>query len=156
MTLKKMSVNNIFLLICVVLFGCSSPEYTQTKKFENAEWHINDTAFFEFSTTNIQKSRNIFIELSHEDDYEYGNIYLFCDINFPDGKIIKDTIQYILINQNYEWVGDGMSTKSLKFPYKQNVSFPEEGQYLFKINQAMRVGQDSSLYGINNITLTIE
>lgn len=155
MTLHKITINSA-LLACIILFGCSAPEFSHSKSFENALWKINDNAEFKYEAKKNQAPKNIYIEISHKKDYSYGNIFLFCDIDFPDGKTIHDTLQYILINPNYDWAGEGMGSKSLKFPYKQNVSFPEEGEYTFRICQAMRVGEDSILHGINKITLTIE
>ncbi len=156
MNLLKTTIISLIFFISIAIFGCSSPEYSHTKEIKDAKWHITDTAEFDVDINNNQIPRNIFIELTHEDDYSYGNIYLFSDIVFPDGKIIKDTLQYILINPNYEWAGKGMGSKTLKFPYKQNVSFPSSGKYRFKVCQAMRVGTDSILTGIDKITLTIE
>lgn len=156
MNLLRITIISLNIFLSIVIFGCSSPEYSQTKDIKDAQWHITDTAHFDVDISNNQMPRNIFIELTHEDDYSYGNIFLFSDIVFPDGKTIKDTLQYILINPNYEWAGKGMGSKTLKFPYKQNVSFPTAGKYRFKICQAMRVGNDSILAGIDKITLTIE
>lgn len=142
----------------LLLASCgNNAVYEETAIFDNAEWKIADTAVFRYTPASIQTPRNINIGFEHATDYQYGNIFLFTDIVFPSGKTLRDTLQYVFVDHNYDWAGKGSGdTRLTMYPFKQAVTFPEEGTYTFKLCQAMRVGEDSTLYGINSVSLIIK
>lgn len=143
------------ILLAVFSIGCSQYIVETTHSFENSNWKIADTAIFQFTPEQLGLPHDIFIKIDHSNDYKYGNIYLFTDIVFPDKTVIKDTIQYILIDNNYDWIGSGSGTKTITFPFRRSATFPQAGNYTFKFTQAMR-DADSTLRGIESISLLIK
>ena len=76
----------------------------------------------------------------HTDVYQFNNIILFVTTKYPDGKVLKDTMNVILANQKGEWLGSGAGDIfDFKVPVKKNVRFPLAGKYQFVFEQAMRV-----------------
>jgi len=132
----KTLIRACFASLVLIVASCSEAyDFQETAEFANSEWRIADTAIFHYTPAVASTPRNINIALEHETDYNFANLFLFTTIQFPSGKQITDTIQYILIDNNYNWVGNGSgSSKSAIFPFKQSVVFPEEGAYTFKGN----------------------
>ena len=82
-------------------------------------------------------------------------------LNFPDGKIIVDTLQYEMADVTGKFLGTGISdVKENKLFYKENVQFPASGNYVFKISQAMRKSAEVKgielLEGITDVGFRIE
>jgi gliding motility-associated lipoprotein GldH len=73
---------------------------------------------------------------------------------FPDGHIARDTIELTLADYDGRWLGSGMgSVKFSRFLLQKDVRFKQKGNYLFTLEQAMRVNE---LNGIRDIGLRIE
>jgi gliding motility-associated lipoprotein GldH len=79
---------------------------------------------------------------------------LFLNIEFPDGTTLRDTIECILAQRNGQWSGKGFGKiRSNSFLFRTNVWFPQPGNYVFRMEQAMRT---ELLEGIADIGLRIE
>jgi gliding motility-associated lipoprotein GldH len=66
-------------------------------------------------------------------------MFVFSDIEFPNGKIRSDTFQIFITDKNGHWLGSksGALVNFNHYLYR-NIKFPIKGQYHFKFNQAMR------------------
>lgn len=114
--------------------------YSKYQTFENNEWYAKDKAVFEIDITDTQTLNNISLMVRHADAYPYNNLFLFVTTSYPDGKILKDTMEVVLANSNGEWQGSGAGDIfDFKVPIKKNVRFPISGHYRFEFEQAMRV-----------------
>ena len=141
-----MKTKSTKIIISVLLFSllliCSCNKnvvYTKYKKFEDNEWFVKDKAVFDIDITDINSLNNISLMVRHADGYPYSNVFLFLTSTYPDGKIMKDTMEVVLANGKGEWLGSGAGDiYDFKFPIKQNVRFPLKGKYKFEFEQAMR------------------
>lgn len=82
-------------------------------------------------------------------------------MQFPNGKVISDTLEYEMTKPNGEWLGTGFGdVKENKLWYKENVKFYESGDYCVRIKQAMRkngqVEGIEDLQGITDVGFRIE
>ena len=82
-------------------------------------------------------------------------------MDFPNGRVIKDTLQYKMAKPNGELLGTGFTDiKESKLWYKEGVVFSESGEYQIKIQQAMRengkVNGVINLKGITDVGFRIE
>jgi gliding motility-associated lipoprotein GldH len=125
----------------LILSGCNkNVVYSEYKTFENNEWYAKDRAEFDLEIKDTQSLNNISLMVRHADDYPYSNLYMFVTTSYPDGKVIRDTMEVILANQKGEWQGSGAGDLyDLKVPIKRNVRFALAGKYKFAFEQAMRV-----------------
>lgn len=113
--------------------------FTKYQKFENNEWHSNNPAIFDVEITDNNSLNNISLMIRHADSYPYSNIFLFVSTTYPDGKILKDTMEVVLANAKGEWEGSGAGDIfDFKIPIKKNVKFPSIGKYKFEFTQGMR------------------
>lgn len=131
----------VLLVLSLLLASCNRDVvYSEYKTFEENEWKASDKAVFTLDINDTQTLNNIYLMVRHEDAYPYRNLFLFVTSEYPDGKIMKDTMEVILSNNKGEWQGSGAGDIfDLKVPIKKNVRFALPGKYRFTFEQAMRV-----------------
>jgi gliding motility-associated lipoprotein GldH len=128
------------LLFVLAITACNkSVVYSEYHKFETDEWKASEKAVFEPEITDTQSLNNISLMVRYTDSYPYRNIVLFVTSQYPDGKVMKDTMDVMLANSKGEWQGSGAGDIfDLKVPIKKNVRFPLAGKYRFEFAQGMR------------------
>lgn len=138
------SLRKFFSLLVIstsLLFSACNKNVVYTKyiTFENNEWFAKNKAVFEVDMDDQQSLHNISLMVRHADSYPYSNVFLFVTSTYPDGKIMKDTMEVILANSKGEWLGSGAGDIfDFKVPIKKNVRFPLSGKYRFEFEQGMR------------------
>ena len=152
---RKIILPFLFILSFWVLQSCDSKRFfEENKSIEKSVWNSKDKAIFTVLITDILSSYDFSINLRNSGNYQYSNIYLFLKTVFPDGKIARDTIECQLADYEGKWLGSGISNiKFNRFLFQKGVRFPQKGQYVFEVEQAMRV---SDLKGISDIGIRIE
>ena len=103
----------------------------------------------------------MFLIVRNDENYKFSNLFLITTMRFPDGKIIKDTLEYAMAEPDGEWLGSGFtSVKESKLWYKEGVNFPHPGAYQFSLEHAMRKNGNlegvEQLEGITDIGIKIE
>ena len=156
-TIKIFSV----LLIGLNLCSCDSNYVFDNYRTVSNKWHKDSLVTFKFNPPDTLNSYNVFLNLRNNNDYKYSNIFLLVSTKFPNGKVVKDTLEYKMTKPNGEFLGTGFSDiKENKLWYKENVIFNEPGIYEFSIQQAMRengqVNGIENLQGILDVGLRIE
>jgi gliding motility-associated lipoprotein GldH len=128
-------------LLALLLTACNkNVVFSEYKTFKGSEWHSADKAVFEVDITDTLSFNNISLMVRHGDSYPYNNVFLFVTSSYPDGKVMKDTMEIVLASNKGEWMGSGVGDIfDFKVPVKKNVRFPRSGKYTFTFEQAMRV-----------------
>ncbi|NAS31692.1 gliding motility lipoprotein GldH [Flavobacteriaceae bacterium R38] len=153
---------SFFLLSSIILFiSCDSKGVFSEYKSVANDWKKNEKIEFSFPAPDTTKAYNMFINVRNDKTYEFSNLFLIVHMNFPDGKIISDTIEYEMAKPNGEWLGKGFtSLKESKLWYKENVTFPNSGTYNVQIEHAMRINGRvegiESLKGIKDVGVKLE
>lgn len=138
MKTKLITISIFFLL---VLSSCNrNIVFSEYKTFPELGWEAKNAAVFEMDITETQALNNVSLMIRHADEYPYRNLFLFVTTQYPDGKVLLDTMEVILSNQKGEWMGSGAGDIfDFKVPIKKNVRFALPGHYKFTFEQAMRV-----------------
>jgi len=147
---------SIFVIISLQAFqSCDSKRFfEENKRIEKSVWKNTDKAIFNVKIADNLSRYNFYFNLRNGGDYPYSNIYLFLKTVFPDGRIARDTIECQLADYDGKWLGSGISdVKFNRFLFQKGVRFPEKGQYVFEVEQAMRV---NDLKGITDIGIRLE
>lgn len=117
-------------------------------------WPSTEKVQFEASIDDTTSLHNMYIDVRNTTDYGYSNLYLFLDIKFPDGTLLRDTLECTLAEKSGEWTGKGFGKiRSNRFLFRTDVWFPVSGDYFFSVEQAMRT---NVLEGISDIGLRID
>ncbi|MBB4118362.1 gliding motility-associated lipoprotein GldH [Mesonia hippocampi] len=151
----------LVFFISLALFSCDSKQVYDQYQSLSGYWSKNNTISFTIKEIDTTKKYNLFINVRNNNNYPYQNLFLITNMNFPKGKTITDTLEYEMANPDGSLKGSGFGKlKENKLWYKENISFPEKGEYTFSIRQAMRNREDQnaidSLAGIIDIGFRIE
>ncbi|WP_299156512.1 gliding motility lipoprotein GldH [uncultured Tenacibaculum sp.] len=152
----------IFFLTVFMLISCDSDRvYDEYVSLSNSTWSKENTIAFTFPIKDSINKKNLFINLRNNKDYSYSNLFLITQMDFPDGEIIIDTLEYDMADLTGKFLGEGFTDiKENKLFYKENITFPKTGEYTLKVRQAMRkngaVEGVEELEGITQVGFRIE
>lgn len=148
------------LLLCIILWGCTSESVFHQYKSLPGHWDKDEEIIFSLPHLDSLKSYDIFIHIRNDNTYRYSNLFLISNIQFPNGKVVTDTLEYEMAKPDGTWLGVGGNIKESKLWLKENIRFFEEGTYTIALQHAMRnidnVEGVKHLEGITDIGLSIE
>jgi len=152
---------SIILILSFVITSCNSNSVFDSYKSVPNKWDKDSIISFKVKPPDSIHAYNLFVTLRNNSNYKYSNLFLIVGINFPNGKVIKDTLEYQMAEPNGKFLGTGFSDiKENKLWYKENVIFSEMGEYIVNIQQAMRengkVNGVKQLEGITDVGFRIE
>ncbi|MDR6299708.1 gliding motility-associated lipoprotein GldH [Mesonia maritima] len=141
--------------------SCDSKQVFDEYKSVGKSWHKDSIVNFQVKDLDTLKSYNLFINIRNNSDFNYNNLFLITSMNFPNGKIITDTLEYEMAYPDGKFMGSGFGeVKENKLWYKEKVQFTEEGVYQVDIQQAMRkngkIDPIEKLEGITEVGFRIE
>ncbi len=138
-----------FFLFSGLLLGCQTNEtHSEFVTLPN-QWPLDQTLEFIIPEIDSLSSYNLFFTVRNSNEFKYSNLFLIAAIHFPNGKVIKDTLEYQMANPDGTWLGTGNRIKENKLWYKENIRFFEEGNYEVKLRHAMR--NNASIMGVNEL-----
>ena len=152
----------LFVLVLFFMLSCNDiSEFNQYKSVENSAWKSGEQITFNFEVKDTISSKNLFINIRNNNDYEFSNLYLITTLKFPNNSLVIDTLQYEMADASGKFLGNGFSEiKENKLFYKEHKVFPLSGKHVFKIRHAMRkngtLNAIESLIGIQDIGFSIE
>ena len=157
------SVQWLFLF-AFVTFSCQ-----QHKPFDRYtsiadSWDKHQTIRYDFVAPDTINPYNLFVNLRTTTAYKFSNLFLIVELNYPNGKVSKDTLEYLMAKPNGELLGTGFTTvKEHKLWFKgfdKTFVFSENGPYKVHIQQAMRLRGETKgiakLDGIIDVGFSIE
>ncbi|WP_299894072.1 gliding motility lipoprotein GldH [uncultured Aquimarina sp.] len=140
----------ILLFLCVCLYSCDDARVFDEYKTVSSSWEKQEKVTFNLPELDSIENYNLFINVRNNNDYKFSNLFLISEMEFPNGKIVTDTLEYEMAKPNGEWLGVGFSdVKENKLWYKENVSFTENGVYKVTLQHAMR--KNGETFGINEL-----
>lgn len=156
--------NRILVFFCVFLGIASCNPKLEFSKFETLKegsWAMDRPVHFEFSGLDSVQAHNMYINIRNDNNFEFSNLFLITELEYPDGNTQKDTLEFAMAEPTGKWMGKGLgSVKESKLWFKESIVFPDSGVYKVKVNHAMRKNGDvngiSVLEGITDIGLEIE
>jgi len=163
--LKHPPMRSKFLLLLIPVVALSSCNellvYSDYKPIKEGKWEMNQGVDFQFSELDSTETYNMFINIRNDDTFDFSNLFLITELEYPSGNTVKDTLEYRMAEPTGEWLGKGMgSVKENKLWYKENIDFPNSGVYKVNISHAMRKNGDVEglhiLEGVTDVGLEIE
>jgi gliding motility-associated lipoprotein GldH len=155
MTNSRIATGMFILAGMLLLAGCSpQPVYQENSPIPAEGWPMDHLAEFGAEINDTLSLHEMYLEVRNTTDYSYSNLYLFLDIEFPGGQILRDTIECRLAERSGRWTGKGFGRiKTNEFLFRDDVWFPEAGAYVFRIRHGMR---EEVLQGISDVGIRIE
>ncbi len=146
----------ILFVACVLLLtAClSKPVHQNLKAVRTDGWHFTDSIIFNVEINDTLSLHKMYLDIRNTTDYNYSNLFIFMDIVFPDGRVLRDTLECILADRRGQWTGRGFGALRFNsFLFRNDVWFPSGGTYSFRITHGMR---DEWLTGISDTGIRIE
>ncbi|MFW5755257.1 MAG: gliding motility lipoprotein GldH [Tangfeifania sp.] len=151
---------NLPLFFAVIFAGMVFTSCDQTVTFDKYKaipetgWHKDSLVVFNIPVEDTLRNHNLLINIRNETSYNYSNIWLFVEIQQPDGEMLKDTFEIALADPSGEWLGKGIGElKTREAIFRRNVRLPVPGEYTVKIQHGMR---HDVLKGIHDVGFRIE
>ena len=160
-TLKNNSYK-LFILLILALVSCDSKRvFDEYKSIPDGFWDKENAASFNFSVTDTIIQKNLFINLRNNNSFPFSNLFLITELKFPDGHLVTDTLEYDMADKTGKFLGTGFAEiKENKLFYKENIIFPNTGNYTVNLRHAMRksdeVNELTTLVGITDLGFRIE
>ncbi len=149
------------LALCFVMCSCDDHAVFHEFKELPGSWKRDSAISFQVKNLDSLRAYKAFITLRNDNAYPFSNLFLITQMQFPNGKTVTDTLEYMMAEPNGTWLGEGFGDlKESKLWYKENIRFNESGTYQFKVKHAMRRNGDINaipeLQGIRDVGLRIE
>lgn len=139
------------MVVCaMLLIACDSKQvFEQSESIPNHTWSENAPVKMEFEIKDTMAMHNFFLVVRNGEDYPYSNLYVFVDMEFPNGKKSTDTVECFLADPTGKWYGKGAGTiYDNRILYKHEKRFPLNGRYKITLHQGMR---EENLPGIYDV-----
>ena len=146
--------------ILLLFLSCDSNQiFDQYQSFPN-QWNKNEVVSFTVTPPDSTQAYNLFVNIRNNNDYKFNNLFLIVELNYPNGKVIKDTLNYKMAAPDGTLLGTGFSDiKESKLWYKgyndpntgqeNPFVFDESGEYVVNIEHAMR--ENGEVDGVENL-----
>ena len=154
--IKTRSKLILFAGLISLFVGCSNNDvfFEEYIEIPNQTWANTNIPYFEFEIPDTIQRYNMYFNIRHTSAFEYQNLWVFRTMEVPGGQMHRDTLQFILQDDQDRWLGtssgdirDGSILINTKF------RFPYIGKYKMSFEQAMRVDE---LEDVSDIGLKIE
>lgn len=148
--------NYLYILCLFFIVSCSDNRlYEQNKFIENHILDSRENIGFEFAVQDTNSLYDVYTNIRITADYPYSNIFLLMTATNPEGKVVKELIEYTLADVAGKWLGRGLGDiydYRLLHERLKGMTFDKAGIYQFNYKQVMRVDQ---LKGVSAIGIRV-
>lgn len=103
-------------------------------------WTWDENQIFSVEVNDTLQPFNLYLNVRHTKDYPRSNLYVFLTVTGPKNNATRDTINIPIAAKSGKWYGDGFGNiKLVRHLYRKDIRFPYKGEYIFEIEQAMRI-----------------
>ena len=144
------------LAILGCMASCNEREvYYKFSPISENEWSKEQEICFLLDSVPFNTNSNyaVSLEIVHNINYKYKNLFLYLDYSQQDSILYTDTVECILVDDYGRWSGSGNgATRQLSVPYKTNLKIDTALHNEICVRHTM---QDLTLKGIEKIGLKI-
>lgn len=144
----------IVFIFCLNLVSCSTV-YDQTTIIENGVWADDNSIEFEFEVQDTSILYDIFVEVNHDVDYAYQNVYCLVETFELDNRVREDLCSLELADSKGNWKSEdcGDENCNRKIPFIIKTQFNKLGVHKIIFKQNTRT---KNLEGLNSLRLLVE
>jgi len=152
----------VFFGFIISLIACDKNRvFDRYSSVGTSGWDKENLVGFQFDIMDSISYYDLFIQVRNTSEFEYSNLYLIAELQYPSGFHQVDTLEYRMTDSYGHWLGAGFTDiKENKLFFKEKFRFPEIGIYEVIIQQAMRKRDElegiQSLKGISDVGFRIE
>lgn len=142
-----------FVLFILQLFNssCNQPYFELSYSIGDIGWYGKDSIAFVFEVVDTQKTYDIFLDIEHDNDFEYENFNVMIQSYAPSGLAQQQVQSINLSSGKGIWFGDcNTETCLLSLPFITRSHFNEPGEYKIVFRQYNRF---DPLQGLRKMSL---
>ncbi|BDD03179.1 gliding motility lipoprotein GldH [Aureibacter tunicatorum] len=143
-------------LLFLMLSSCDKSKIFDTNyEFPYEKWNVSNTPEFNFDIKNPEEKYNLSINVRNGIDYPYQNLYVNYQLQDSEGKVLKDTLENILLFDSKTGKPEGLGygdVYDLEKPILNEYKFNNAGSFKVVLKQMMRV---DDLEGITSVGLKV-
>ena len=148
--------NLLRLCLGLSLFTACGPDllYQEERLIPTEQWTYSDSLVYAFEIEDTLAIYNLYLDVQHQPDYPYQNMYIRIHTTFPGGERLQEVLNIDMAEPSGNWYGDcGRSGCSLRVNLQEGAYFNVAGPYRITIEQFMR---QNPLPGLTSLTLALE
>jgi gliding motility-associated lipoprotein GldH len=151
----KQSLWAFALAFTAMLCSCNqNVVFDKNLDIENESWNYSQPQIFKVNIEDTASRYNIYVNIRHSFHFEWRNLWVNIETEFPDGKKLSKRVNLLLSEADGKWFGECSGNNCfIQIPLQENVIFPAVGSYTFTIRQDMRM---NPLQNIRNVGLKVE
>lgn len=140
----------IFSSFVIAMTSCDDAVYfEENESIAEGKWKANEGKTFEFDIQDTNSLYNFYVNLRNGEEYAYRNLYVFIEMEFPNGKKSIDTLDCPLADPMGNWYGSGLGKiYDNRILFRERKRFPLSGRYKVEIFQAMRHEELDGIYDV--------
>lgn len=149
----------IFIAVAALLLtSCSdAPVFQADVAIPEGAWNRSYKPSFSFDIADSVSKHDVFIDVRHNGDYPFSDLFLFVDLTGPGGRAVRDTVECLLADPTGKWYGKGLGfifsdRYQAHVLYKLGNRFPAGGTYTITLEQAMRTEE---LAGVLDVGVSV-
>ena len=146
---------SVLVLFFPILTACDQSHfYKFSIEINESKWSYSDTLSYSVNIQDTSIHYDIGLEIIHTTAFAYQNLYVQILTEFPDGKLLTQTLPIDLADYTGSWYGKCQGEIcTLKVMLQENAIFDQVGDHGFKILQYMRIDPTP---GIREITMILD
>ncbi|TVR83518.1 MAG: hypothetical protein EA409_02660 [Saprospirales bacterium] len=129
------------LIALTILFSSCGEEVKFSNKitFDGAEWTYENPFVNRFEVTDTSHRYHLVLDIEHERDYAFQNIYMKIHTRFPNDTLVTDMLSVDMADRAGQWHGNCRGEICyLRVFLQQNISFRDPGEHLIEFEQFTR------------------
>jgi gliding motility-associated lipoprotein GldH len=148
----KLTKTFLTLTLAVIIYGCTEDRvFEENADFRAKVWPIAEKVNFEFEIENTKSYYQLYLNIRHDADYPYRNIYIQYQLKDTTKFIMENALANVKLFSDTEGTPFGKATSNV-FSYQEllldSMRFPHQGAYTFSMDQYMRVDSLSGVYSV--------
>lgn len=156
--MKILTAKNLRLFAWILmgfLVACGNRGTFETFTEVNPEgWGYADTITLNFDHADSNAQVDMSFYIKSDGSFPYRNLFLFVEIESPEGQVARDTLECLLAAPDGRPLGKGVgSLRTVLVPFQQNETLPASGSYRVKLVHGMR---QPSIPGIHSLGLRLD
>ncbi len=143
-----------FALFGLSLFfiSCDTPKYIYEESHLytlERPWTFDDTLIYRFEIKDTNRYYNLLLEVDHDKNYAFENLYVKFETLFPDTKVTTDVVSISLADAYGAWYSDCRGkTCTFYLTMQEQVIFAKPGAYQITLLPWMRSDTIKDIYRV--------
>lgn len=146
-------ISSIIIFLSLFQYSCQDNLVLSKKHtVDNGMWYINQPAVFDWKVEDTLASYNMLLQLNHQVDLAYENIYVKCITQYPDSSLKEQVVSFDLLDHYGKPNGDISGNSCLaEIPLIMNFKYPQMGSYQLRIIPYSRINPISGIHSLELI-----